>query len=234
MNRILAVTVAAAGLVAGSAAAQEIVRVPERASTSDAREKQAHAKLDTMNVSLDFEDAPLKDVLKYLRQVSGLNIVLDPEVAQEANEQRVTLQVTDVSLRSAFSLVLEFVNLGMRWKNGVFLVAKGEKLKGEMILRLYDVRDLSMKIQDFPGPRIELKSSSDAAGDSGVIFADQESASPPPTTDEIVETIKTMTGGGAWEGGASVTVIGGLLLVKQTPEVHAEILKLIALLRATR
>ena len=231
-----ALALVAAGLLAVPAAAQEVVRVPAGPGDgASPAELAAFAKLDTMKISLDFEDTPMPAVLQFLRQTSGINLVVDPEVRRDGglDERRISLQVSELPLRSALSLVLEFGNLAARWRHGVLFITTPEKARGEMVLRLYDVRDLTFKLTDFPGPSLALKSGTDGMSDP-LVFGEADEKNPPPTTDEIVETVKGMMAD-AWEApGATCTVIGGMLLVRQTPEAHRDVMRLLTMLRATR
>jgi len=125
----------AATMMFGSAAAdaQTVVRVPANPRSAEPAAKAAFAKLDTLKVSVDFEDTPLKAAVQFLKQVSGVNILIDKAVLDERDidETRITLQVNEVSMRSALALILEFSNLVVRWKHSVLMVTTPAKGRGK-------------------------------------------------------------------------------------------------------
>lgn len=236
MTRLALLTLAALFGAAPLAAAQAtVVRVPDEAPSGDLKAQQVWAKLATQRVSLDFDDAPVLEVFKFLRQTSGVNLVVDQAVRADAglDDKRVSLEVTEIPLRSALSLVLDFVELVVRWRHGVLLVTTPDRARGDASLQIYDVRDITYKLTNFPGPKIELASGS-GAEDGGLSFGGDEGDDATPTTDEIVETVKSALGEAADAPGCSLAILGGLLVVRQSPEGHREILNVLAMLRSTR
>ena len=89
------------GALAGSLRAQED-------SDADPRRQEIVNKLNTMRLTLDFKDATLDDVLSYIRDFSGLNIVIDAEVTKIASPEqlKVSLHVKDLLLKSCLKLML--------------------------------------------------------------------------------------------------------------------------------
>ncbi len=59
-------------------------------------------KLEDTKVTLDLEEAPFEDVVEYMRQLSGLNIVVDPRSRILASD--LSLKVQDLSLRKVLYL----------------------------------------------------------------------------------------------------------------------------------
>jgi hypothetical protein len=237
MTRIALWTLAALLGAAPLARAQAtVVRVPEQAPTGDTKAQQVWAKLATQRVSLDFNDAPALEVFKFLRQTSGVNLVVDQTVRADAglDEKRVSLEVSEIPLRSALALVLDFVDLVARWRHGVLLVTTPDRARGDTTLQIYDVRDITYKLTNFAGPKIELASGSGDSDGGGLMFGDEGDDAAPPTTDEIVETVKSALGESADAPGCSMAVLGGLLVARQTAEGHLEILKVLSMLRSTR
>jgi RNA polymerase sigma-70 factor (ECF subfamily) len=58
-------------------------------------------KLDSQHVSFNFQGARLADVLKFLNDAKGLNIVVDPACAATLENIDITLDLRDVSVRQA-------------------------------------------------------------------------------------------------------------------------------------
>jgi hypothetical protein len=75
-------------------------------------------------VTVDCQKEPLSSVLKRLAHETGTNLVLDPRAAKEA-ETVVTLQVHDVTLETAVSLLAEITDFRtLRLGNVLFLTTK--------------------------------------------------------------------------------------------------------------
>jgi hypothetical protein len=96
-------------------------------------------------VSLNFEDAPLKQVLADLREFTGINIVVDdPALAEEGigMDSPVTIQVDRVSLKTALNLILKKVHLTYVIKDGVLQVTTKAQARGKPRTQVYEVDDL--------------------------------------------------------------------------------------------
>lgn len=201
----------------------------------DPRKAEVLNKLNNQRVTLDFKDAPIQDVVSFLAEFTGINFYLDPEIHAKLSEEqlRVTLKVRDLLLKSALKLVLSAKELTGVYKEGVIVIQHRDKLGGSTAMQVYDVRDLLFKLQDFPGPRVELQSNT-AGGTAltGATFTLEEPRSV-ISEDFITDLIKTNTGDRSWDENpnASVTLANGLLIVSQTRKVHEEIKRLLNLLR---
>src|SRR3989338_6904304 len=76
------------------------------------------------NVSLDFRDADISNVLKILSYKSGVNIVVGPEVTG-----LVTIQLNDVPWKQALEVVLETYGYAYEQKGNIITVTTVENLK---------------------------------------------------------------------------------------------------------
>ena len=76
------------------------------------------------NVTLDFKDADIRNVLRILSYKSGVNIVPGPEVVGT-----VTIQLTNVPWEQALAVILETYGYGYDRKDNVILVTSIENLK---------------------------------------------------------------------------------------------------------
>jgi type II secretory pathway component GspD/PulD (secretin) len=90
--------------------------------------KEAFPALVLMKrVSLNFDWAPLSDVMDYLKPVTGTNIVFDPYMNDpDFKDRYVSLKLTDVSLANAFDIILGD-SLSYRVKDGVMVITDTEK-----------------------------------------------------------------------------------------------------------
>ncbi|MFN2387088.1 MAG: type IV pilus secretin PilQ [Thermoanaerobaculia bacterium] len=77
-------------------------------------------------ISLDLKDADIKDVFRTISQLTGLNIVIDPEV-----RGTVTVQLEDVPWDQALDLILKQNGLGYVLENNIMHIATTAKLQSE-------------------------------------------------------------------------------------------------------
>jgi type II secretory pathway component GspD/PulD (secretin) len=193
------------------------------AAAQDSAREEIENKLKSIRISLDFKDAPLDTVVDYLREISNLNVVVDPRVREK--NIMVTMKVSEISLRSVFGLMLKPHDCGTMVKDGVLQVLPKDVIRDRTLkMEIYDCRDILYPIQDFPGVDIALDF-------VGVVI--QEPAKDAGGEMPIAELVKTHTGGKSWDEDTktSCAMQNGLLVVKQTPEVHAQVARLLNLLR---
>jgi len=208
----------------------------QESEESDPRKAEVVRKLSSMKISMDFVDRPMEEVLSFLRDFSGLNIVVDAEVSQSLGEDqlKVTMRVKELTLKSVLKLMLSSKNLTATYKEGVILIVPKGKVDKAVVLQIYDVRDLLVKIPDFVGPKVELVSPTAGAG--GPLAGAQFTLDEPKSTiteDFITDMVKANTGDRTWDENpnASITLANGMLIVSQSGRVHDEIKRLINLLR---
>ncbi len=189
--------------------------------------------LKNQTISFDFEETPFKEVMSFIRTTKGINIVVDPKVMSEfeSSGKTVTLNVEDINLGNALNLLLKFHDLTYTFKNKVLYITTQEGALGNAVLRLHDIRDLTKKLESFPGPEIELKSG-DQAGGAGPAFGEPEEGTGPIQIEELENMVKESIRPESWENPQfKITTIQGMLLVSHTPEVHKEISALLDDLR---
>jgi type II secretory pathway component GspD/PulD (secretin) len=208
----------------------------EGGTESDPRKAEVVNRLNTMRVSVDFTNQTLEEAIAFLRDFTGLNILVDAEVykSQSEDQLKVTLKVKDLLLKSVLKLMLSSRELTAMYKEGVLLVVPKGKIDKAVTLQLYDVRDLLVKIQDFAGPKVELVSPQKGGGGplTGATFTLEEPRST-ITEEFITDMVKQNTGDKSWDENpnASITLTNGVLVVSQSKRVHEEIKRFVNLLR---
>jgi type IV pilus assembly protein PilQ len=78
-------------------------------------------------ISLDLQEADIKNVLRLLADVSGANIVIEPDVSG-----KVTLRVNRVPWDQVLEMILAMNHLGQDQSGGVIRIARQDKLKREL------------------------------------------------------------------------------------------------------
>ncbi len=198
----------------------------DRKGETDLAARQAiDAKLRNLRVTLDFKNATLQAIADYIREIADINLIISNKV--EAKGDDITIKVQDLPLRSVLSLILKPKGLTYLFKDGVLMFTTQEEANEDVIMEIYDVRDLLYPIKDFPGVDISLATDSigTTALDTG---AEVEGLVIP-----LEEIVKGHTGAKTWEENpkASISLNNGLLVVKQTRTVHKQVQKLIGQLR---
>lgn len=195
------------------------------AYAGDTGREDAVRKLETMKVTVDFQDIKLTEAMDYLREVTGLNFVILPRAAEKGGDFKVRLKARDLSVKSTLKLMLSGKGLAVTCRDGALVILPQEDLQENVVLEMYDVRAQLMKLQDFPGPRMELVSPRQGSP-SGPITGIEllEPRDPPVAPEFLVDLVKDNTGGRSWENkNVAIALNNGMLLVSQSPNVHREV-----------
>ena len=218
-----------AGIILGSLAGAA------GADDADAKKREVLAKLDSVKISLDFKGAQLDEVMEFMHETTQLNFVLSKAVQEKVRngELKIDIKLDETPLKTALRLMLNLQDLTMAYKRGVFMVETKEERGSEMALNMYDVKDLLMKINDFPGPSLALDSGSDKGPSVVVGEPADEPAHPFDDPHALVNIIRNATGGDAVWGkeGCSIDITNGMLVVVQSDDVKKEVQELIISLR---
>lgn len=193
------------------------------AAPQDDESKTLRAKLRSIRLDVDFTNYTLANLADYLREVADINIVLKPKAEVPGP---LAMRARGVTIQSILRLLLKPHHIGFVIEDGVLIIAPESALTAQVRLEIIDVRDLLMPIRDFPGADITLDA--DSAGATFSTASDDAPAEFP-----IVELLKAHIGGKTWEENpkASIQLMNGLLFVKQTPEVIAQIRQVVQSLR---
>jgi type II secretory pathway component GspD/PulD (secretin) len=206
-----------------------LVATAALAWAGDSRE-DAIRKLETQKVTVNFEDVKLPEAIDFLRDASGLNLVLLPKAMEKDGDSRIRLTVKELSLKSILRLLLSSRGLTATYRDGAIVILPREDLQDSTTMRMFDVRALQVKIQDFGGPVIEL--TSPASKKSGITILDLEGPKVAIPDDFLIDMIKANTGSGTWDSNprAAINLNNGMLVVSQIPSVLREIDALLGLL----
>ena len=192
-------------------------------------------KLNNQKISLDFTGVSLDDAINYIRDVTNINIILDGEVHTKLSEDqlKVNLKVKDLLLKSALKLMLQSKDLTASYREGVLVILPKDKVNAAVVTRIYDVRDLLFKLQDFPGPKVELAAPNGGTPLTGATFSLDSEPKSTITEDFITELVKSNTGEKSWDENpnCSITLANGLLVVTQSKKAHTEVDRMLNLLR---
>ena len=187
-------------------------------------------RLETMKVTVDFEDVKLPEAVDYLRDASGLNLIVLPRAMEKDGESKIRLKVKDLSVKSILKLLLSSRGLTASYRDGAIVILPKEDLNDSTTMKMFDVRALQVKIQDFNGPVMEL--TSPLSKKSGITLDLPTDAKVSLPDDFLLDMIRVNTGNGSWDSNpkAAISLTNGMLVVSQTPPVLKEIDALLGLL----
>jgi hypothetical protein len=194
---------------------------------------EAMRRLSRVRVSVAFKDMRFEDAVEYVRHVAGFNVLVAPALAAKGTEgiRPLTMTLHDVSLRQLVELVAQFSGAKLKFEDGILQFTTVEDARGKPVLRIYAIGDVTMPIRNFPAPDINLRP-------HGMEFEqEQESETPGAWSDpqKIVDLIQKTIAEDSWaDKDVSISADANKLIVKQYPEVHRQIARLIGLLRASR
>lgn len=197
----------------------------------DATYKKIESKLDSTVVpTIAYDEVDVTEVIKDFGKKGNITIVIDKKALEgvSADDRKITLELADIKLGNALNIVLDQIGLVKSYKNGVLYITTKEKAQGIVSTKTYDVRDITMRITDFPTPEIKLKAQDEPGGDI-VIPDDKE----PPSTDDIIEMIEGSVTAD-WGNTAKITVAQGQLIITAPREVHKSVAELLDQLREAK
>jgi len=236
-------------------------------------ERQIRNRLKAKITKLDFEEIEFKDVIQWLRDVSGLSFnVKWPVLALAGIEKTtpVTAQLADVPLETALNVILGNVGGGTAaltyvLEEGVITISTKEDLSGPgyRTTRVYDIRDLIVRVPNFKGPRIDISQVGQQAGqnvtagggggggrglfdeqaDTGAAGAGrgeraEEMKTRTELINDIMRLIQTTIDPTSWRtaGGevGAISELNGQFIITQTAKNHADLMTLITQLREAR
>jgi hypothetical protein len=180
-----------------------------------AAEKEIVGALQS-RVTLDFQNAPLQDVVDYLENLVDIQVHCDVSAMEDAGldpgQTAVTIELENVRLQGVLELMLDPLDLAWTVRHEVLTITSKERAAKLLAKKVYDVTEL-----------VEYR---DASGKAGVDF------------NSLIRTLTTTIDPSGWNtvgGPASIapTTAGRayLLVISQQFPVHLEISEMLARLR---
>ncbi len=108
-------------------------------------------------LSVDFKDAPFKDVISYLQEKAGIGIIVDEnslkDLMIEYNDP-VNFKINKVTVRTILKKVLGDRGLGYVLKEGTVQVVTAQRARETMVVRSYPIDDLMGLNNQLYGPML--------------------------------------------------------------------------------
>jgi hypothetical protein len=164
---------------------------------------------------LDFTQVPLEEVVNLLQEEYGIPIQVDAAALEATGldtTEEVTVNLHNISVRSALELMLKQLQLTYIIENEVLMITTPEEAESQLVTCVYDVRDLVRKADSASG------------------------TSNPADFKPLIDTITSCISRNTWRdnggGDADIRPLQpGLIVISQTRAVHDDIRSLLATMR---
>ncbi|MCE9593516.1 MAG: hypothetical protein K8S98_04920 [Planctomycetes bacterium] len=184
-------------------------------------------------VGADDQGSPLSEIASHLQNLSGVNFLISPAVAALDEEaQTIKLDLPERSVKTVLDIIAE-TSESIKWKveDGVVKFVTKEEMLGGQVLNMYGVQDLIHPVPNFPGREINVNPSGateqpedNTPAREGLVV----------TSDALEALIRDNIAPTSWTDDPKNSVRiteAGTMVVNQTPEVQAQIQKLLEDLR---
>lgn len=179
-------------------------------------------------LTLDFPDLDIQEVVQFLQRNTDVNFVLDPQVIASGQLPPITMQLANVKLRNALEFIMLQTGLRYTLQDEAVYISSQQGVRGGTFMKVYDIRDLTIGITEFPGPDISLPD----PGGQGAQLIPEIADTAPPEVSEFIDIIQEVVAPDSWtEVGVGMEEWNGHLVVTQTADVHQQIDELLRTLR---
>ncbi len=201
-----------------------------------ARAEHEAARRLAKRINVSFVETPLERAVQEVGRLANVAVVVDTDGLDKVRRRYpVSLQLQRTSAREVLDLIAKDAGIGYRLEGLVaFVSTRARALAGEVYLRTFDVRDLTMAFPDFPGPDYTFINSV-ATGNYGGAMCLEDTPEVMVKAGNLAEMIMSRVNPREWDAalGTSIEERSGRLVVMQTREVHEEIAKLLGEIRAS-
>ena len=215
-------------------------------------DRAARAKLQTRLQKLDFDNIEFSDTVQFLRDVSGLKVDVKWDALSASGVEPTTTvnaHMGNVSVDKALRVIMDDVGgvnpIGYTIENGAVTITSREDLQSRTVTRVYDIRDMIVRIPNFRAPRMELgigegdRSAAGGGGGGGGLFAEEDEdvgVSKSERVEDITDLISETIAPDSWADStrAGIREQNGQLIVTHSPDGHRAIAELLEQLREVR
>lgn len=187
-------------------------------------------------VEFIWEDTMLEDAIEFLRQTTGVNFVVSPDVYAAGGPPPITLSGR-MRLRTVLQWISQITRLEYTLRSQAVFISS-DLAESDTVLRLYDVNDLLSPVVDFEGPELAWSAVGGGGGAGGGfdLFGGGFGAADPAglEIDQIQALIEESIAPDTWQNpGVAIDIRqGGTLFINQSPEIHDLVQELLRSLRS--
>lgn len=206
--------------------------VAVRSPATMERVVETRGRIRAATLTAEARETTVTRALRQIAAAAGCDVILDPRLS-EFDEARVEMPEGERPATELLDAVAGAYGLAWQVLDGFVLVTAADRPVEQtgMPVVVYPVADLQQSILSFPGPILEPLRTDDPFSDAVIDFEEGEVFC---GVDALTDLVMQSTGGASWDESdyAAITLVNNMLIVKQFPEVHVEIAKLLQGLRA--
>jgi len=214
-----------------------------------ARDREVRTQLDKINPQVELTAVEFEEAIDFLRTTHGLNIYVKWDALELMGIDRakeVNLNLRNVTTEKALRVILDDVGgttpLSYVIDEGVITISTKDDLSTNTYTRVYDIRDLIVRVPNFESPSVDVGSGGNDGGDVlGDEDEDDDDNENVPSRQELIDNIITLVTDtidpDSWPplgNIGSIRELHGQLVVTQTSDNHQDIVNLIEQLREAR
>ncbi|MEM7681923.1 MAG: hypothetical protein AAF288_08200 [Planctomycetota bacterium] len=220
-------------------------------TTGDSEADLEARELLQTRVSVAFDGQALEGVIGFIRDRTTANIVVNWPALQFlgiTRDQPISIPVSNVPAERLLQLVLDQISeegaeVSYSVRGGIVTISTAERLREDVDARVYDIRDLLVRVPNFPAPQLGLGEGGGEGGGGGLDFdnsdtnddEDEDDELRQERIDDILLLIETTVGDELeWGDLSTIDELNGQLIVKTTPENHLGVSGLLSQLREQR
>ena len=118
-------------------------------------------KLELQKVTVHFQDTPFDQCIDFLRDITGLNIVISPRARDiiESEDCKINLRLRDIQLKSVIALMLAISNeltYGVKY-DVLYIGTVDDWIGSNLYMFVYSIHDIVYRPPNFPAPDIALR-----------------------------------------------------------------------------
>jgi hypothetical protein len=176
----------------------------------------------TLDLRADREQ--LFTLLERIAKQCDAGLAVEAAVGDQMAHQ-VTIKAKDAAWKDAVALLASDYGIALTLTGDRLVVsAAGEEQRRRLVRRAYEVGNLTRDLPAYPGPSLEIP---EPGGQGAKLLPPVEPESKPEGA-EILDTIQRYVRPQEWaRDGVSISTYNTLIIIWQTPEVHAEIAALL-------
>ena len=197
---------------------------------------------------VSFDEATFEGVLDWLAQITGANLKPQWQVLEDSGVMRdapISLNAKNLTLAQVLWIIMREaagpdLKLAYRASGNTIIISTDLDLSREMVVKIYDVRDLLISSARFEAPQMDPSQAMQTGGQSGgggsQLFQSgtqmqQQQAMPTagesPELEKLKKIIMATIAPDSWAEGAAgkgtIDTFNGMLIIYNTPFVHQQI-----------
>ena len=129
---------------------------PRGTDDVDVAWKQAIERGLEQRMTVDFQELDIQEVVEFLQRNTDINFVLDPKVVAEGMVPPITMRLEEITIANVLEFIMLQTDLRYTLEGQAVYISNPEGLRGDVFMRVYDIRDLTLGLTQFPGPNLNI------------------------------------------------------------------------------